>query len=103
MSEATGLTLLAMKILGGGAMAAVFFASSAQAADADPECTPDPFTLAAIVQTATVGLVARTQEFRGSSRAVLVRSLVSLGFSSPKCWPSCSRRRYWSGFTGPTT
>ena len=54
--------LLTMAIVSGGALAAVFFASSAQPADADPACSPDPFTLAAIIQAATVGLAAWTQE-----------------------------------------
>ena len=71
--EAMGLTLLTMKIVSGGALAAVFFASSAQAADADPECTPDPFTLEAIVRAATVGIAAWTKQVRRSSRAALVR------------------------------
>ena len=72
--EAMGLTLLTMKIASGGALAAVFFASSAKAADVDPACAPDPFTLAAIVQAATVGIAAWTKQVRRSSRAALVRS-----------------------------
>ena len=72
-----GLTLLAMKIVSGGALAAVFFSGSAQAADADPACTPDLFTLAAIVQTATVSLVtALVGDFVIVTLALLQRKTV---------------------------
>ena len=83
--EAMGLTLLTMKIVSGEALAAVFFASGAQAADADPACTPDPFTLGAIVQAATVGIVAWTEQVRGRSCAALMRSRGLLVISSSCC------------------
>ena len=101
--EAMGLTLLTMKIASGGALAAVFFASTAQAADADPECTPDPFTLAAIVRAATVGIAAWTKQVRRSSCAALVRSRGSLGISSSCCWHYYRGRRCWSGVIGRRT
>ena len=101
--EAMGLTLLTMKIASGGALAAVFFASSAQAADADPACTPDPFTLEAIVRAATVGIAAWTKEVRHSSRAALLRSRGSLEIWS-SCFWQCSRgRQCWSGVSGRRT
>ena len=101
--EAMGLTLLTMKIVSGGALAAVFFASSAQAADADPACTPDPFTLEAIVRAATVGIAAWTKQVRCGSRAVLVRSRGWLEILSSCFWQCCSGRQCWSGVSGRRT
>lgn len=56
------VAFIVMKVIGAGALGALFFSSSSPTPDSDPECTPpkDPFEN--LVQTATVGFVTALLE-----------------------------------------